>query len=110
MEELLMARFDVYRNQGKSKQFVPYLVDVQSELLSHLKTRMVIPMYHLDQFLGVNIPKDLSPVFKIENHECVLQTPEMGSILLSALKQRVDSLAKKQHIVTGAMDLLFHGF
>jgi hypothetical protein len=39
-----------------------------------------------------------------------LQTPEMGSILLSALKQRVDSLAKKQHIVTGAMDLLFHGF
>jgi hypothetical protein len=67
-------------------------------------------MYHLDQFLGVNIPKDLSPVFKIENHECVLQTPEMGSILLSALKQRVDNLAKKQHIVTGAMDVLFHGF
>ena len=67
-------------------------------------------MYHLDQFLGVNIPKDLSPIFKIENHECVLQTPEMGSILLSALKQRVDNLAKKQHIVTGAMDMLFHGF
>ena len=105
-----MARFDVYRNLGKSMQFVHYLVAVQSELLSHIKTRVVIPMYHLDQFLGVNIPKDLSPVFKIENHECVLQTHEMGSILLSALKQRVDNLAKKQHIVTGAMDMLFHGF
>jgi toxin CcdB len=105
-----MSRFDVYRNQGKSKQFVPYLLDVQSELLSHLNTRVVIPMYHLDQFLGVNVPKDLSPIFKIENHDCVLQTPEMGSVVISALKQRVDNLAKNQHIITAALDRLFNGF
>lgn len=105
-----MSRFDVYRNQGKSKEFVPYLLDVQSELLSHLNTRVVIPMYHLDQFLGVNVPKDLSPIFKIENHDCVLQTPEMGSVVISALKKRVDNLAKNQHIITAALDRLFNGF
>jgi hypothetical protein len=40
-----MAQFDVYPNPSRtSKAYYPYLVDVQSPLLSELATRIVIPL------------------------------------------------------------------
>ncbi|WP_318012467.1 MULTISPECIES: CcdB family protein [unclassified Mesorhizobium] len=43
-----MARYDLYRNAGGSG----YLVDVQSDLLERLNTRVVIPL----------MPPDTAPV------------------------------------------------
>jgi CcdB protein len=37
-----MARFDVYRNFGKHKNSVPCLLDIQSNHLSSLPTRVVV--------------------------------------------------------------------
>ncbi|WP_396267386.1 CcdB family protein [Ideonella sp.] len=39
-----MARFDVYANPGSHAKTTPFLVDVQSDLLDGLDTRMVIPL------------------------------------------------------------------
>lgn len=40
-----MAQFDIYRNPNPaSANTIPYLLDVQSYLLSHLITRMVAPL------------------------------------------------------------------
>jgi len=39
-----MARFDVYANPGSKSDTTPYLLDVQSDLLDDLETRMVIPL------------------------------------------------------------------
>jgi len=43
VEELLMARFDVYANPGNHAKTMPYLLDVKSNLLHGLDSRMVIP-------------------------------------------------------------------
>ncbi|MEY4210598.1 MAG: CcdB protein [Pseudomonadota bacterium] len=39
-----MARFDVFRNTGEVAASVPLLLDVQSDVLSSLDTRIVIPI------------------------------------------------------------------
>ena len=39
-----MARFDVYANPGAHATITPFLLDVQSDLLDGLDTRMVIPL------------------------------------------------------------------
>ena len=39
-----MARFDVYANTGGHADTTPYLLDVQSDLLDGLDSRVVIPL------------------------------------------------------------------
>lgn len=40
-----MAQYDVYANPDlRSREQVPYLVDVQSAMLSELRTRFVVPL------------------------------------------------------------------
>lgn len=44
-----MAQFDVYPNPSNtSKAHYPYLVDIQSSLLTDLAPRIVIPFAYLD--------------------------------------------------------------
>ncbi len=105
-----MARFDIYPNPGRAVKSVPFLMDIQSDLLDHLNRRVVVPMYHLEKFSDIRLPKDLAPVFKIQGHDCVMQTIEMGSVPASILKKPVANLSRKQHIITAAMDRLFNGF
>jgi hypothetical protein len=50
-----MARFDVYANPGSHATTTPYLLDVQSDLLDGLDTRMVIPLRRLDAFPKVKL-------------------------------------------------------
>jgi hypothetical protein len=44
MADLLRARFDVYANPGARAAAAPFLLDVQSDLLDGLDSRMVIPL------------------------------------------------------------------
>ncbi|CAA6816935.1 MAG: Unknown protein [uncultured Thiotrichaceae bacterium] len=40
-----MAQFDVYRNNNPaSQEHIPYLLDVQSDLLDVLNTRVIVPL------------------------------------------------------------------
>lgn len=48
-----MARFDVYANSAGKVDDVPYLLDVQSDVLSALDTRVVIPLRRRDRFPAV---------------------------------------------------------
>ena len=45
-----MARYEVFRNSGIHANDVPYLLDVQSDLLHGLDTRVVIPLRRCDRF------------------------------------------------------------
>jgi toxin CcdB len=105
-----MARFDVYRNQGPHQASTPYLLDVQSNHLAALNTRIVIPLRCLNTFPKVLLPLDLIPVFGIESIECLLDTPQLAAIPMSQLKVHVTSLAASQLLITTALDRLFGGF
>ncbi len=105
-----MARIDVYAKPGSHAGTTPYLLDVQSDLLNSLDTKMVIPLRSLKHFPKVKLPTQLTPIFTIEGKEYLLETPKMGAIPQRVLKSRVTSLAQAQDQITAAMDFLFHGY
>ena len=105
-----MARFDVYANPGSHATTTPYLLDVQSDLLDGLDTRMVIPMRSLESFPKVKLSTRLTPVLTVQGEELLLETPKMGAIPQRALKTPVASLASEQAQILAAPDFLFHGY
>lgn len=89
---------------------MPYLLDVQNDLLQGLETRIVVPLRRRDRFTAVSLPANLTPTFEIEGIECLLETPKLAAMPLRLLKTPVASLAANQFEITSALDLLFQGF
>jgi toxin CcdB len=96
----------VYRNQGHHKGTTSYLLDVQSNYLEGLNTRVVIPLRRPDTFPKAPLPMDLVPVFVIEGTECFLDTPRLAAIPLTELKNEMTSLAIYQSEISTALDRL----
>ena len=105
-----MARFDVYANPGNHAAATPYLLDVQSNLLDALDSRMVIPLRSLKAFPKVKLSNRLTPIFTIKGEGFLLETPKMGAVPQRVLKAPVTSLADEQDQITAALDFLFQGF
>lgn len=105
-----MARFDVHPNPGAHAGTTPYLLDVQSDLLDSLDSRMVIPLRSLDHFAKVKLPTQLTPVVNILGKDYLLETPKMGAVPQRILKGCVASLSADQARITGALDFLFQGY
>ncbi len=105
-----MARFDVYRNSGPHQSSVPYLLDVQSDLLRGLETRAVVPLRRRDSFPVERLPNRLTPVFEIEGVTCLMETPKLAAVPLRILKNPLASLVDRQTVITDALDFLFQGY
>lgn len=105
-----MARFDVYPNPGLHATSTPYLLDVQSELLDGLDSRMVIPLRSLQHFPAVKLPSRLTPTLTIDGQAYLLETPKMGAVPARVLKTPTTSLAQEQACITAALDFLFQGY
>jgi toxin CcdB len=105
-----MARFDVYRNPGKHAGTTPYLLDIQSDLLDGLDSRMVVPLRDVAHFPNVILPSRLTPVLTFNEREFLLETPKMGAVPIRVLKSPVTSLLDMQVQIMGAMDFLFKGY
>ena len=105
-----MAQFTVYENINEdTKNAIPYLLDVQNDLLSDLNTRVVIPMC-LSKALGNKPISNLSPVFKIDGSEYILLTPQLAGIPLQELGSAVRDLSEFRDQFINALDFLFTGF
>ena len=105
-----MARFDVFANPGPQADSTPYLLDVQTDLLDALDSRVVIPLRRVSHFAPVKLPPDLTPVFQIAGEDCLLETPKMAAVPQRLLKDRVASLSAEQHRIVSALDFLFNGY
>lgn len=101
-----MAQFDVHRNPRGGA--FPFLLDVQSDLLSQLATRVVVPMARLRSYGAKPITR-LNPTARIRNVEHVLVFQEVAAIPTTALGDRVASLASRRDEIVAAIDLLFTG-
>jgi toxin CcdB len=101
-----VAQFDVYENTSPdSKETVPYLLDVQHDLLKHLKTRVVIPI------VNENMPiTHLNPIVQIEEKRWMLSTQEMAGIPIDILGKRVISLMQNRDDIVHAIDFMITGF
>ncbi|MCG3705644.1 CcdB family protein [Aliarcobacter butzleri] len=101
-----MAQFDVYENLNeKSKQNIPYLLDIQNDVLKNLSTRVVIPLVITTQSINF-----LNPEFTINQIDVILSTAEMASIPMEILGEKICSLKEKREEIIGAVDFLVTGF
>ncbi|WP_198115869.1 CcdB family protein [Massilia rhizosphaerae] len=105
-----MARFDIYENPGKNKANIPYLIEVQSNVISGLATRVVIPLRHLAGFSNLTVPSDLFPLIAIDGKDYLLDTPQLGAIPSGELKVKIGSAQDYRFEIQGALDRLFGSY
>jgi len=104
-----MSQYSLYKNENKnSKKTYPLFVDVQSDLLDSLNSRVVIPL-SLNRETNNTNAKKLCPIFDIEGKNYILLTHQMTSVPCSILKKNSGSLANYRYEILGAIDLLVTG-
>ena len=104
-----MPQFTVYRNPNPgTRTRVPYLLDVQSELISELATRVVIPLYTEKSFKGKAL-ETLTPMFEIEGKRYVMMTPQLAGISKKELGAPVADLTAQRDVIMAALDFLITG-
>lgn len=104
-----MSQFTLYKNLDKNtSKAYPYFVDVQSELLSTLNTRLVIPLTPL-HLLENKAPSHLCPKVHIKQGDFVVLTPQMTSIPTKILVEPVTDLSTFRDEIIAAIDFLITG-
>jgi len=103
-----MAQFDVYLNpNAATRKLIPYLLDVQADLLDTLATRVVVPLI-LAEEMGL-AAKHLNPQFKIKGVAVVMSSAELAGVPNRSLGDKVATLKNKRDEIIVALDLLITG-
>jgi len=102
-----MVQFNVYRNPNPNARSWPYLLDVQSDLIEPLATRVVVPLVPRSLFTPT---AHLNPTFQIERKDVVMSTAEIAGVPKAAIGEWVCSLEQRRAEIIGALDFLISGF
>ena len=104
-----MAQYDVYANpSAASRERVPYVVDIQSDLLADLRTRLVMPLTRV----GVDLrqtPRRLAPVLLVEGERLAAQPQLASGLDARHLRKPVASLAAHAGELRDALDAVISG-
>lgn len=104
-----MAQFGVHRNPNpQTRALMPFLLDVQSDLLADLGTRVVVPLCPASAMKG-KLVRTLMPVFLIDSKSCAMLTPQLAGIEKKKIGPKVADLAAHRNEIIAALDLLFTG-
>ena len=103
-----MAQFDVYENPNPtSRKTIPYLLDVQTDLLDSLATRVVVPLATVTTI--PNPGRHLNPVFSIGETKVVMSTAEIAGVSIKRLGTKISSLNEQRNVIVAALDFLITG-
>jgi len=104
-----MAHLDVFRNPDTTTaSVIPYVLDVQSELLAGLPTRVVIPLAYPE---AIETPiLRLNPKVGVGDTALVALTQDMASVSNRLLRNPVANLSPQRDEIVAALDFLFTGF
>src|SRR5947208_1130355 len=101
-----MAQFTVYRNKNPSTQStVPYLLDIQSDLLESLETRVVVPLCPTGAVRGKAM-RTLTPVLEIEGESFLLLIPQLAGVSRSELGAPIARIEQQRFVIIAAIDFL----
>ena len=105
-----MVAYSVFQNPNpRTNGAIPFLLDVQSELLSVLGTRVVVPLYR-PEAAGVQAMSRLTPVVTFQGEPLVAMVPELAGIPRRDLGPASGDLAASRAEILQAIDLLLTGF
>ena len=105
-----MAAFTVYANpDSKSQKAIPFLLDIQNDLLSALETRVVVPLYLKK---GTRTPpiSRLTPLLTFQNKMLVAMVPELAGVAKRHLGAPIGTLVEARPEMVAALYLLITGF
>jgi toxin CcdB len=104
-----MAQFHVYRNRNAATQKrYPLLLDVQSDLLEPLGTRVVVPLSPASTSARAAM-KTLMPLLRVDGKDFIAITPQLAGIAAKELGPSAANLAAERDAIVAALDFLFHG-
>lgn len=102
-------QFDVFENPSpRMRDVYPYVVDVQSDLLSALATRMVVPLA-VTALAAKELPRQLCPVITVSNQPLMLVPFEAAPLDKRVLKSEITSIRDRSHEIIAAMDAVLSG-
>jgi toxin CcdB len=102
-------QFDVFENPSpRMRDVYPYVVDVQSDLLSSLATRMVVPLAET-ALAAKDLPGRLCPLLSVNNKSLMLIPFEAAPLDKRLLKTEITSIRDRSHEIISAMDAVLSG-
>lgn len=102
-------QYDVYPNPSpRMRDVYPYVVDVQSDLLKALATRMVVPLA-LTSLPSTSLPRRLCPLVQVKGLSLMLVPFEASPLDKRHLESKVVSLRERADEIVGAMDAVLSG-
>lgn len=105
-----MRQFMVYRNRNAAtRSRFPLLLDVQSDLLGGLGTRVVIPLTPATAAARRTAMQTLTPTLVVDGREHLLVTPQLAGIATRELGAPVADLSDQRPTILAALDLLITG-
>jgi toxin CcdB len=99
-----MARYDVYAHPNAEG----YLLELQTDLLDELKTRVVVPL--IPSSPSVKTLRRLNPVFMIGGKQHTMFAHLIATVPTAQLIEPRTSLAKHEDQIVAALEMLFQGF
>ena len=104
-----MVRWDVCPNPAaRSRDAVPYLVVLQSDLPDALPTRLVAPLVR-SAVDDRTLPQRLVPRFEIGGESPLLRARPSGPVDRGVLRQPVASRRDPSHRIVDALDTVISG-
>ncbi len=102
-------QFDVFENPSpRMRDVYPYVVDVQSDLLSALATRMVVPLV-ITTIAAKDMPRRLCPIITVNDNALMLAPFEAAPLDKRLLKTAITSVRERSHEIIAAMESVLSG-
>ena len=102
-------QFDVFDNPSpRMRDVYPYVVEVQSDLLSALATRMVVPLA-FTTLAAKDLPPRLCPLITVNDKPLMLVPFEAAPLDKRLLKEEITSIRDRSHEIIAAMDAVLGG-
>ncbi|MBI2308702.1 MAG: CcdB family protein [Rhodocyclales bacterium] len=104
-------QFDVYPTPGPARAFLPFIIDVQSDLLSSLDSRLIVPMLSIPAGKK-GAPKlltRLNPIIEFDGKSYALLANQMANISANRLRKPAGNLSTQRQAIVEAIDFLITG-
>ena len=104
-----MQRFHAYElRSANGPASYPLVLNVQSELVDDLHTRVVVPLARATVFRGKGINR-LMPILEIEGESWVMLTAQLGAIRVRDMGVEVADFSDNRFTIIAAIDVLLSG-
>jgi toxin CcdB len=104
-----MPRFALYRNRSAAtRERFPLLLDIQSDLLDPLATRVVVPLSPAGTARS-RAMHTLTPLLTFAGKRYLMMTPQLSGVATRELGPVVGDLAADRDTIMAAVDFLTAG-